>query len=407
MGKLKNFLLVCLFIFLSQSCVYQEKTLKNHIPSHTKSGNWDNWEGKIITYNIWGMAALSKYLGERINQISIELEKRKLDFVLLQEAWRDKDRELLIKNSKLKYSFYYSVPRTIGSGLFHLSKTPLTRSSFREFSLNGRLTDITEGDAYAGKGVGMSTISINNLPISFFSTHTIARYGDDHDQYSDRHTLDRLMQMFEIFQHIVEQTDSDAFVVAGDFNIRYFQEEYLFWKELTSLDGLNLEENNPNFCTYCPENVFVKKTEGQLDYIFISPRLEILDYKRDFDQTFKNSKGKMINFSDHYGLSATLKVNAFSKKISSKLAREKTKRSLEYLKEELDKNLLVAMAVEKIEAQESTKGVEDRICRSCRIKEALSTLTKYQSAIQHDDKNNTETNDFLKNRLDSYFNLFE
>lgn len=398
-SKFINFLPLTFILLFG--CVAAPEILTSPINNFTRAEAWDNWSASIATFNTWGLPVLSKNIDERMIKIAEELKGKQYDFVMLEEAWREKDRKNFVKRSGLPYGQNFSVPRTIGSGLFNLSSVPFQRSSFREFTLNGHLKDITEADAYAGKGASMSTVKIKGLPVSFFSTHTIARYNNDSEHLEDSHTVDRLLQLFEVYRQIVEQTDSDAFVVAGDFNMRYFHTEYLFWQQLTSLEGFSAEEYDSNFCTYCPDNAFHKDSEGQLDYIFISPRLELYQSRVDFDQKFISKSGKLINLSDHYGITSEIRVKDSPSLISYETAKANCLNSVRNLRSRLDFELNLASK------EIQTSGIEDRVCRSCRIKEGILSLKNFEKALNPSLDGESEYIFKLRVRLESYFNLFK
>ena len=362
-------------VALLQGCRSETVPLPYPITQYTRSSDWSAWQAKTSTLNVWDLPIIAKQIHERLPRIATELEHRSLDFALLQEAWIESDRATLTSLSHLSEKTYFDVARTIGSGLFNLSATPFSRNVFYEFSLNGNVTQAWEGDAYAGKGVGMSTANIRGLPVSIFNTHTIARYGEDGGEFTDPHTLDRLLQLFEIFRAVVEQTDSDAFVIAGDFNFRFFQLEYAFWRKLTSLEGIQAEATDPTFCTYCGDNPFNTKNEGQLDYLFVSPRLKIKNYLRDFDQTFVSQLGQRLHLSDHYGWTATLKVATLSP-ISPIMVATNTLKSVRFLRDRLED------ALHPMSDSIRTSAIEDRICRKCRIEEAIEVLNGYERALE-------------------------
>ena len=127
------------------------------------------------------------------------------------------------------------------------------------------------------KGVAKATIVKDGLPVSLYNVHLLSRLSKDANEYVDYNSVDRLSELFEIFTQIVEQRDSDAFAILGDFNMNVNNKEFNFFKKLTQLEGTLFQEENESECTYCGSNTFVKKGEGQLDYIWISPRLEFIE----------------------------------------------------------------------------------------------------------------------------------
>ena len=88
---------------------------------------------------------------------------------------------------------------------------------------------------YSGKGIAKTTIVHNELPVSFFNIHLLSRKGKDADLYMDRDSLDRMSELFEIFTQVVEQADSDAFVLVGDFNMNIYNREFNFFKKFNLL----------------------------------------------------------------------------------------------------------------------------------------------------------------------------
>lgn len=385
-------------------CLVSPESLTTPVPEYTRSGDWSEWRARVATLNIWGLPGVAKYLDERMMRVGPELKRRELDFAFLQETWQKGDRKRIVKDSGLAYGHSFGVPRTIGSGLFNLSAFALTRASFREFSLNGNLAEIWEGDALAGKGVGMTTLELRGLPISMFNTHAIARYNGNGNEVSDPHTLDRMLQMFEIFRHIVEQTDSDAFVVAGDFNMRHFQTEYQFWRDLTSLDGIRAEETDGKTCTLCEDNPLTSYGEGQIDYIFVSPRLRIASYQREFDQTFPAGDGARIPLSDHYGWLSQIRVAQPSEiQIEQDRAIAKTAWTISTLRHQLETYLETDPSIDR----ESPSGIEDRLCRICHVRSAIEVLRNYEVAMAPETRSaGSKEVTVLRTRLKSYFGLF-
>ena len=72
---------------------------------------------------------------------------------------------------------------------------------------------------WSGKGVGKVTSIFENLPVSFFNVHLLSRRTENAREWEDKNSLDRLIELFETFAQVVEQTESDAFVLVGDFNM--------------------------------------------------------------------------------------------------------------------------------------------------------------------------------------------
>lgn len=382
------------------ACLQNPAPLDHPIDEFTRRGDWSTWTAKLATYNVWDLPPVAEYRAERIPLIAQALKDRDLDLAILQEAWTAPNRRILLRDSGMAEGIAFKVPRTIGSGLFTMSRSHIHRDSFREFTLNGQLWDVTEGDAYAGKGAGMITTVSQRLPISVFNTHLIARYGAGNDTFADRHTPDRMLQLFDTFRHIVEQADSDAFVITGDFNMRASQGEYALWRALTSLDGIRLEETDPAACSYCPDNSYHDSNGGQIDYVFVSPRLSLKTFTLDFRERFNGKNGQSLNLSDHYGWTATLQGLPAVNAPTPSEVRHSTALAIFEIRTWLENELSG-----HVEAQ----GIEDRVCRSCRLRDGIESLRAYEAALSDSELPTGKKGAYIRTlrmRLKSYFELF-
>ncbi|MDZ4678469.1 MAG: endonuclease/exonuclease/phosphatase family protein [Oligoflexia bacterium] len=397
---------ILVFLTACEEKATQAQVSNEGIPEYTRTLNVSGWETKVSSLNVFGLKVVSPDKKERMPAIGRLLKEQQPDFAFMQEAWTEEGRKDIFSNSNLKYNHYYPVQLTVGSGIQMLSTVAFERQSFRVFTLGGRVSRITEGEAWAGKGIGMSRVTLKGLPVSMFNTHLVARHGSENQNTSeDRYTPERLMQLFEVFAHIVEQTDSDAFILAGDFNQRYFHIEYDFWNKLSSLDGIKFEEQDHTFCTSCGDNSYRDKAfNGQLDYIYVSPRLLITNAQRDFDQRIKKQDGSTINLSDHYGLVSTIGAITGSSGKNPTLVRKNTTESLAYLQYRLEDYL---NWYDKDKSDVDAKGLEDKICVKCNIETSLKAVKRYQEALASNNPAKLP-NDLkrIRTRLDSYFQIF-
>ena len=138
----------------------------------------------------------------------------------------------------------------------------------------------------------------------------------------DRDSLDRMSELFEIFTQIVEQTDSDAFILAGDFNMNIYNREYEYFKQLTSLNGVTLQETDVEFVPIALKT-HLTKSEGQLDYIWISPKLKVKEKAIVLNEKHRID-GIRMNLSDHFGIKAKIGI----KDQRSNIKKEEAMKSL-------------------------------------------------------------------------------
>ena len=386
--------IVLLCVFLGACKSDRPKSQTNVVTQHTKNLNYpENWSIDVLTFNTYTVPVLPPVRGERLKKAAREIKSLNADLIGLQEVFYDGSREILSKLTGMKYSEYFSEPRTFGSGNFILSNSEMTKKTFWYHLLMGKMG---RAEFYSGKGIAKTTIIHKELPVSFFNIHLLSRKGKDADLYMDRDSLDRMSELFEIFTQIVEQTDSDAFILAGDFNMNIYNREFNFFKNLTSLNGVTLQETDKKACTYCPENTFNKKSEGQLDYIWISPRLKVKEHAVVLNEKHRID-GIRMNLSDHYGIKAKIGINQDLPLVKKEEAMNKSLQSISSLRIMLENELA---------SKNVDKGLEERFCRSCRLKDVLHIVKKYEKALSKDQNELNDNERSLSLRLKSYYNNF-
>lgn len=390
-------------VFLTACEPESPSSLTHVIPEHSRSFKNENWRIKTSTLNVWGLPVISKDQDVRMPAIGKAIKSRNLDIALFQEAWTSNVRNTISQNSakSFRLDVVFNIS-PIESGLMFLSNTPYQRTAFRAFQLFGPLI---LPDAWAIKGIGMVTTEVKGLPVSFFSTHLMAGIDRSGNKLSPL-TPEWKAEMFEVMAHIIEQTDSDAFVLAGDFNIHFGNEEYDFWKRLSSLEGTLLQERNGD-CTWCKDNFYAEEGAKQLDYIFVSPRLKILETKVDYkERVYINGYAK--NLSDHYGVTAALGLNNNENPIDSKIAKKHFESELKSLRNELEIYLEQILPFEKeIRKQVQEKLLDPKFCQSCRIEKTLLMIDNYDAALDRLPAFLNKEQKTLKLRLESYFNIFD
>lgn len=369
------------------------------INQYTDSFINSDWKIRAGTLNTFSINLKGKDAKPRNLAMGKQIKKLGIDIMGFQESYQNGAKDLLIENSGLNYNKYFTMGGTLGSGNLILSRNDFTGTSFYYHLLMGEIDNI---EMWSGKGIGKVSITHDELPVSFFNLHLISRTGIYSDDWEDENTTDRLIELFEVFSQVVEQTDSDAFIVVGDFNMNIFNHEYQFFNKLTNWQGIKFQEEDFSICTFCRENTFNSKSEGQLDYIWISPRLSFKNKWIDFKQLIKIDD-RLSNLSDHYGLVADIEVNKNQAEGNiddlKKSALDQIELLIARINKELSKN-------NKEANFDENKGVEERLCRSCQLKDALVNLKAYQKSLRGDDLVTQHEVD-IDLRLNSYFELFK
>ena len=181
---------------------------------------------KIVTFNVWDSYVFPDH-NRRMLEIGKFLAKHDPDLVGIQEAFIEKDRELLLdqlKDSRLKYWEYFP-SGTMGSGLMIISAFPIQKTGYHRYSKNGKWYKPWQGDWYAGKGAARVNIELPEDAgyIDFYNTHAVAGYK----KQSDLHTEDRIVQMKELAA-FMKESSADAFpaILVGDINCSPGSAEY-------------------------------------------------------------------------------------------------------------------------------------------------------------------------------------
>ena len=73
--------------------------------------------------------------------------------------------------------YAWSHSGVIGSGLCIFSKYPIVGSYFHQFTSSGGIFDIHKGEVFAGKGVGMCRVKLNERShLSIYTAHVSLAY---------------------------------------------------------------------------------------------------------------------------------------------------------------------------------------------------------------------------------------
>ncbi|MCC6276920.1 MAG: hypothetical protein IT289_03270 [Oligoflexia bacterium] len=394
-------------VFTVIICLLPQLTTGSPVEATTQQ-DWSRWELRVGSLNVWALKYVSKFTSERMPRIGTTIRDRQLDHVLLQEAWTESARQLIQVNSGLPYYHYFHWPRTVGSGLYDLSKFPIRPVYFQPFTMNGSIRRIWEGEIFAGKGASLTEVNAHGLLINFINTHAVARHSDTpSDTVEDKYTPERMMQYFEVMQTVIERRTSDAFIVAGDFNSRLTHHDYHFWKTLSSLEGIQIEDVGSPICTACP-NIYRPShiNGGQLDYIHVSPRLKLSQFNLDFAEPFDSKSGRKLYLSDHFGFVAKIRVNEAPPKGLSQRVCQRFQSALVYLESRLVEHLGKTFNPPEIELPEVFKGIQDRFCKSCRIKDSLMKVRYYQYALSEMPSTDDKILN-LRKQIKSYCSLFD
>jgi endonuclease/exonuclease/phosphatase family metal-dependent hydrolase len=242
---------------------------------------------------------ISRQLSERVQKKSAP------DVVLLQEAFTDESKNIVIKSG---YTHWAQGPsrqgsdaegefqKSFSSGLFILSRHPIIESGLINFDRSHCAT----WDCYANKGIQYVKIQIPGFaaPAIFFNTHMQA--GKKHEEVRKK----QLLTLLQFFQS--QKSENALLFFGGDFNTRPDMETYQ-----TLANGLQMRQagleclSQPSSCSVAPETPATELYQDTVDHIFFAgaPFMKVTFAARNFREKFEDQF-----LSDHFGYEVEFKL---------------------------------------------------------------------------------------------------
>ncbi len=288
-------------------------------------------EIKILAYNVWGIYNAS-YREERMAEIAKAIMELDPDIVVLVEAFEEIHRQIIIDSLK-----YHGSPLTesryfpnaaYGSGIFVLSSHPIVKDELIPFRV---YVPPGSGEEKMGKSMAVLRVRTPRGDILVVGLHALSRTMFPRlggiDIQTDARKCSRLLQMYEVARTLHEKRREEnvtAVVAAGDFNVYPGLLEYELLMAISGFtnayDEINPGKDEPTFDS---RNTFstipIGWMDQRIDHVIYAnfpegygPALRARDAGVVIKQTFKGPEGKLINLSDHYGVSATLILDGAS-----------------------------------------------------------------------------------------------
>jgi len=277
----------------------------------------------VFTLNIWGIGwGFSADRRARVTAIAQHLLDSSYDIVFLQEVWVPADFEYIREKTRQQFPFAHFFDNgIIGSGTCVLSTHLIQDTTFHEFSLNGYPHKISHGDWFAGKGLGVCQISVNNLIVHVFTSHLHAEYSRSRDIYLGH----RVMQALEAAQWIkLTSSGADLTVYAGDFNTEPTDVPYSLLRHVGCLKDSWTEFGRAEGTGTCaaPQNSYTTTQEKEecpngkrIDYILYTAGPNVQARVMDCQLPLPNripmslSPGQPVSYSDHEAVAARFSLS--------------------------------------------------------------------------------------------------
>ena len=307
---MKKFLFLIAFLILSSFyCLNATNPVISVCPMNNKS------ELKILSWNIYMLPFISLFNNnaDRAKVIAQTLQNSDYQVIVFQEAFSSKCRSIMAKYLMQKYPFQYgpanknNLPFRTNSGLWILSKIPLTELGEIQFSLSKGF------DAVARKGAVLFQGTFGGATFQLLTTHL---------QADDLHSI-RLKQCDEIREHLLNRYFNSEIpqLICGDFNID-MDDSSGYQQMLRTLDAENGELSGNVKVTYDEiNNNLARTTHGKLrvlDYVLVRNSVLIHNIERKIQTFYSHVSGKETNLSDHYAIEFSV---GFNKPINNSIAQ--------------------------------------------------------------------------------------
>jgi len=265
----------------------------------------------VLTWNIFMRPHAILYDGQfrRAKAIGEVLQKEHYDIILFQEAFGKTSRKKLRKTLGEAYPYEIQPKnngKTVNSGLWILSKHPISKSDFIFFE------NCLVSDCQSSKGAVLFELNINNQDYQFVNTHVQAEDGKDF-------ALVRAEQ-FKMIDQLLQKNQNPQVpqFILGDLNTSFsVKEEYASMLqtlnandgEVSVLDETTLFGDNP-ITWGCRNNDLIKKKwKGQvqlLDYALQRNTGYPFKLRRDLKTYTQQWSKRRKHLSDHYAISLTI-----------------------------------------------------------------------------------------------------
>ncbi|WVW80018.1 hypothetical protein I302_101991 [Kwoniella bestiolae CBS 10118] len=172
---------------------------------------------KVLSFNVWGLAIISKDRLIRIKALAEYLASSNYDIVCLQELWVYKDFEIVREQVRrnLPFSRFFHTG-ALGSGLAIFTRFPLISAQALPYSLSGSPAQAFAGDFFVKKAAANIVIIHPILgEIEIWNTHMHA--AGEHPP--DTRQAHRIAQSWQLANAIKNGAAKGRYILAmGDFN---------------------------------------------------------------------------------------------------------------------------------------------------------------------------------------------
>lgn len=253
----------------------------------------------LLTLNCYGVPAPGTT--RRLSLLAETLNSESLSAVCLQEVQSNLYcKQLRRACSSYPASAYEPFIHAPKGGLLTLSQNPIQESEFILYQERGLWYTPALADWILHKGILISRIHINGLPVVVMNTHLTANYTGDWSR-SNPYAKHEHLQLQQLAKLVREQPENALVLVCGDFNIPRGSWLYDSFLEASNLHDPLAGDMQP---TLRPRRVIPTRYFMPIDFAFVrAPHLTPLtaESRLRFEERVLHD-GRHLHLSDHYGV---------------------------------------------------------------------------------------------------------
>lgn len=171
----------------------------------------------LLTLNCFGLVLPNTR--RRLLALAIELEQSPYQIICLQEIQLHKYKNLLVERCTsypfVLYEPYIHCPK---GGLLTLSRIPVTSTSFEPYADRGLWYTPMLLDRLFFKGMLITRLTWNNIPMVVINTHLLANFAGDWERRGMYARVEE-KQLQQLAETVRAQPADSTVIVVGDFNI--------------------------------------------------------------------------------------------------------------------------------------------------------------------------------------------
>ena len=262
----------------------------------------------LLTFNCFGTPV--PRARRRLRALANQLEGSDIELVCLQEVQLVFFQKLLIQ-ACASYPFQAYEPHLHSpkGGLVTLSRVPLAAQRFETYVEQGRWYLPTAMDRFLRKGMLISSLYWEDIPVVVINTHVIANYNGDWERQGVFARMQE-KQLHQLAEVVAIQPSNALVVVVGDFNIPRGSRLYTNFLHWTGLIDTLAEDLRP---THRPPRGVPAHYSLPIDFTFVRvPTTLSLQITCDlrFSSKLQLTHRHHDYLSDHNAIEVSFTVNS-------------------------------------------------------------------------------------------------